>query len=147
MNHTVNIQNIIDSALKDISHSAMIARSEDGESMYDSVMPKSRDTDTLYAYIDEALFVLRNRLQSVGVTWTQNNDTTGENKTLAISVPDLPTAMESAVSNAINVYISDYVVCKWMEYHLPSEMETRVKNMSIKMSNLLGFILTRKKMS
>ncbi len=138
MNYTILKDSLREDILSQLSRSASRARSEDGQSMYDSVMPKSRDYGALDASMDQAVEILQMRLANVGVRASYVDNV------LAIGLPDLPDAMETQVANAISAYIVMYACDKWIEYNLPDEKEMYDGYLATALTSAIAFLLTRK---
>ena len=112
MDYTVDKSNIKDRVEELIARIAASQYSDDGVSLYDSIVNSSADDGIIDGYIDEAVGGIIARLASICKV--------EENNKLIFNVPEMVEANKGRAQSILDQYIFHYAINRWCDDKVPT---------------------------
>lgn len=135
--YTITDSTILAAARRDISRAAASAHTEDGNFLYDALVPTSRDEAVLGDMLDEAVRSL--------LAATADISSMGSGS-IVFDVPDFNTANGTAVNKAITTALADSIAAEWFLLKKYQEKAGTYANMAkVAVDEAVRLLYTRNK--
>lgn len=141
MIYTINSATIYNLANEEISRAAAAAYSEDGVSLYDSVVLHSNDADEVARLQGDAVNTIVKRTWDVVTILT--SDSSG-NPRLQFDVPDMDSSLEAAVTAELTRFIVLNIAAAWFQSRAKDRVEEFANRAQVALDKVSHYLHTRK---
>lgn len=139
MYYVIDKPALLESIREEVSVVADAAYSDDGTSLYDSVMVTERDTPAMQRFIDDAARLFARRTFDIAKYASQEASVT-----LEFYVPDFDTSMEEAVKDEIDRYIVMYSCSALFQQRRPAVVPEYTNRTQAAMDKAVALLKSRK---